>query len=86
MGRWPGATGGMAFEDVMAGKGYTQAGRPGKSRWIEQEGFKVMSRLSLWLIILVVIVIAVLAGLSFMNTEVPLQPVEKPVTNEVLAN
>lgn len=45
-----------------------------------------MSRFSLWLFILAVIVIAVLAGLSFMNTEVPPQPVEKPVANEVLAN
>jgi len=45
-----------------------------------------MSRFSLWLIIIAVIVIAVLMGLSFMNTEVPSQPVEKPVANEVLAN
>lgn len=86
MDRWCATMGGMAFEDVMAGKGYTQAGRPGKSRWIEQEGFKDMSRFSLWLIILAVIVIVVLVGLSFVNTQVPPQPVEKPVANEMLAN
>jgi hypothetical protein len=40
-----------------------------------------MSRTRIILIAAVVIVIAVLIGLSSINTEVPVAPIEEPVTN-----
>jgi hypothetical protein len=45
-----------------------------------------MSRSRIILIAVVVIVVAVLIGLSSINTEVPLTPVEKPVPNAALGH
>ena len=43
-----------------------------------------MSRTRMILIAAIVIVIVVLIGLSSINTEMPLMPVEEPVTNAAL--
>ena len=43
-----------------------------------------MSRTRMILIAAIVIVVVVLIGLSSLNTEVPLTPVEEPVTNAAL--
>jgi predicted lipoprotein len=45
-----------------------------------------MSRTRVILIVAAVIVIAVLIGLSSINTEVPLTPVEEPVANAALGH
>jgi Na+-transporting methylmalonyl-CoA/oxaloacetate decarboxylase gamma subunit len=44
-----------------------------------------MSRGPIMLILLLLVVLAVIYGLSAVNTAVPPQPVEKPLTNEALA-
>jgi hypothetical protein len=45
-----------------------------------------MSRTRVILIAAAVVVIAVLVGLSTINTEVPVAPVEEPVTNATLGH
>jgi len=45
-----------------------------------------MSRTRVILIAAAVIVVAVLVGLSSINTEVPLTPVEEPVANATLGH
>ena len=44
-----------------------------------------MSRGPIMLIVLLLVVVAIIYGLSTVNTEVPPQAVEKPLTNEALA-
>lgn len=40
-----------------------------------------MSRTSIIVVVLLLVIVAVLFGLSSINSEVPLTPVEQPVTN-----